>query len=61
MATGGHFVFPIDAKNHRVLVIWDLNGSNFRDIIIIILINSPNNIDLSTGNIYIHILLTVIT
>ena len=22
----GHFVFPIDAKNHRVLVIWDLNG-----------------------------------
>ena len=26
MATIGHFVFPIDAKNHRVLVIWDLNG-----------------------------------
>ena len=26
MATRGHFVFPIDAKNHRVLVIWDLNG-----------------------------------
>ena len=22
----GHFVFPIDDKNHRVLVIWDLNG-----------------------------------
>ena len=22
----GHFVFPIDAKNHKVLVIWDLNG-----------------------------------
>ena len=26
MAARGHFVFPIDAKNHRVLVIWDLNG-----------------------------------
>ena len=26
MATRGHFVFSIDAKNHRVLVIWDLNG-----------------------------------
>ena len=26
MATRGHFVFPIDAKNHKVLVIWDLNG-----------------------------------
>ena len=26
MAGRGHFVFPIDAKNHRVLVIWDLNG-----------------------------------
>ena len=26
MATRGHFVFPIDDKNHRVLVIWDLNG-----------------------------------
>ena len=26
MATRGHFIFPIDAKNHRVLVIWDLNG-----------------------------------
>ena len=25
MATRGHFVFPIDAKIHRVLVIWDLN------------------------------------
>ena len=25
-ATRGHFVFPIDAKNHRVLVIWDLKG-----------------------------------
>ena len=24
--SGGHFVFPIDAKNHKVLVIWDLNG-----------------------------------
>ena len=27
MATRGHFFFPIDAKNHRVLVIWDLNGN----------------------------------
>ena len=26
MAARGHFVFPIDAKNHRILVIWDLNG-----------------------------------
>ena len=26
MATRGHFVFPIDVKNHRVLIIWDLNG-----------------------------------
>ena len=26
MVARGHFVFPIDAKNHRVLVIWDLNG-----------------------------------
>ena len=26
MAARGHFVFTIDAKNHRVLVIWDLNG-----------------------------------
>ena len=26
MAARGHFVFPIDAKNYRVLVIWDLNG-----------------------------------
>ena len=26
MAARGHFVLPIDAKNHRVLVIWDLNG-----------------------------------
>ena len=26
MAARGHFVFLIDAKNHRVLVIWDLNG-----------------------------------
>ena len=26
MAARGHFVFPIDDKNHRVLVIWDLNG-----------------------------------
>ena len=26
MAARAHFVFPIDAKNHRVLVIWDLNG-----------------------------------
>ena len=26
MAARGHFVFPIDAKNHRVLVIWNLNG-----------------------------------
>ena len=26
MASRGHFVFPIDAKNHKVLVIWDLNG-----------------------------------
>ena len=27
MAARGHFVFPIDAKNHRILVIWDLNGN----------------------------------
>ena len=26
MAARGHLVFPIDDKNHRVLVIWDLNG-----------------------------------
>ena len=26
MAARGHFVFPKDAKNHRVLVIRDLNG-----------------------------------
>ena len=26
MAARGHFVFPIDAKHHRILVIWDLNG-----------------------------------
>ena len=26
MAARGHFVFPIDAKNHRVLEIWDLHG-----------------------------------
>ena len=26
MAARGHFVFPIDAKNHRILVIWDLDG-----------------------------------
>ena len=26
MAARGHFVFPIDGKNHRVLVIRDLNG-----------------------------------
>ena len=26
MAIRGHFVFPIDAKNYRVLEIWDLNG-----------------------------------
>ena len=26
MAARGHFVFPIDAKKHRVLIIWDLNG-----------------------------------
>ena len=26
MAARGHFVFPIHAKNHKVLVIWDLNG-----------------------------------
>ena len=26
MAARGHFVFSIDAKNHKVLVIWDLNG-----------------------------------
>ena len=26
MAARGHFVFPIDAKNHKVIVIWDLNG-----------------------------------
>ena len=28
MATRGHFVFPTDAKNYRVLVIWDINGYN---------------------------------
>ena len=26
MAARGHFVFPIDAKNHKVLVIWYLKG-----------------------------------
>ena len=26
MATRGHFVFPIDAKNHKILVFWDLKG-----------------------------------
>ena len=26
MAARGHFDFSIDAKNHKVLVIWDLNG-----------------------------------
>ena len=26
MATRGHFVFLINDKNHRVLVIWDFNG-----------------------------------
>ena len=26
MAARGHFDFPIDAKNHKVLLIWDLNG-----------------------------------
>ena len=26
MAARGHFVFPIDDKNHMVLVICDLNG-----------------------------------
>ena len=26
MATRDHFGFPIDAKNHKVLVIWDLHG-----------------------------------
>ena len=26
IATRGHFVLPIDAKNHRVIVIWDLKG-----------------------------------
>ena len=26
MAARCHFVFPIDAKNHKVLAIWDLNG-----------------------------------
>ena len=25
MAARGHFVFVIDAKNHRVLVVWDIN------------------------------------
>ena len=25
MAARGQFVFPIDAKYHKVLVIWDLN------------------------------------
>ena len=28
MAARGHFVFPIDTKNHMVLVIWDLNIVN---------------------------------
>ena len=28
MAARGHFVFSIDAKNHGVLVISDLNGYN---------------------------------
>ena len=27
MATRGHFVFPIHTKNHRVLVVCDLNGN----------------------------------
>ena len=26
MAARSHFVFPIDAKKHKVLVIWDQNG-----------------------------------
>ena len=26
MAARGHFIFPIDTKNHGVLVIWDHNG-----------------------------------
>ena len=26
MADRCHIVYPIDANNHRVLVIWDLNG-----------------------------------
>ena len=26
MAARGHFVFQFDAKNQKVLVIWDLNG-----------------------------------
>ena len=26
MGARGHFVSSIDAKNHKVLVIWDLNG-----------------------------------
>ena len=26
MAARGHFVFPIDARIHSVLVIWDING-----------------------------------
>ena len=26
MAPRSHFVFPNDANNHRVLVIWDING-----------------------------------
>ena len=34
MATRGHFVFPIDAKNHKVLVIWDLNGYGEYDCVI---------------------------
>ena len=33
MAARGHFGFPIDAKNHRVLVIWDLNGYGEYDLI----------------------------
>ena len=33
MAARGHFVFPIDAQNHRVLLIWDLNGYGEYDLI----------------------------
>ena len=38
MAARGHFVFPIDAKNHRVLVDWDLIGYGEYDYLIGVLV-----------------------